>query len=53
MLSISKEHGSEYRELTELNQKFIRTGYFVVKDAGILFLNIKIIPIVAQESQTD
>ena len=36
--------------ITELNPKYIRTGFFVVKNVGKLFLNTKIILMVEQES---
>ena len=42
---------SQIRFTIGLNRKFIRTGFFVVKHVGILFLNIMIILTVAQESQ--
>ena len=35
------------------NPKFIRIGFFVVKNVGILFLNIMTILMEEQESQTD
>ena len=44
---------SQISFITGLNPEFIRTGFFVVKDVGILFLNIMTILIVGQESQTD
>ena len=37
----------------ELNQKFTRTGFFVVNNVGILFRGIMIIPMVAQENQNN
>ena len=39
--------------ITGLNHKLIRTGFFVVKNVGILFLNIMTILMVEQESQTN
>ena len=36
-----------------LNPEFIRIGFFVVKNVGILFLCIMTIPMVGQESQID
>ena len=36
-----------------LNPKFIRNGFSVVKNVGILFRNIMTIPMVGQESQND
>ena len=44
---------SQIKLITELNQLFINTGFFVVKNVGIKFLNIKIIPMVALESQNN
>ena len=44
---------SQISFITGLNPEFIRTGFFVVKDVGILFLNIMTILMVGQESQTD
>jgi hypothetical protein len=41
---------SKIKYITELNQQFIKTGFFVVKNVGMQFLNIIIIPTVAQES---
>ena len=43
----------EINYITGLNLKFIRTGFFVVKNVGILFLNIMIIPMEEQESQNN
>ena len=42
---------SQITFITGLNPKFIRTGFFVVKNVGILFLSIMTIPMVGQESQ--
>ena len=39
--------------ITGLNPKIIRTGFFVVENVGILFLQIVGIPMVEQESQND
>ena len=39
--------------ITGLNPQFMRTGFFVVKNVGILFLNKKNIHMVAQESQSE
>ena len=39
--------------ITELSPLFTKTGFFVVKNVGILFLNIMTILMVEQESQTD
>ncbi len=39
--------------ITGSNPKFIRIGFFVVKNVGILFLNIMTILMVEQESPTD
>tara|TARA_B000000609_G_C23879046_1_gene192145 strand:- start:220 stop:381 length:162 start_codon:yes stop_codon:yes gene_type:complete len=39
--------------ITGLNLKYIKTGSFVVKNVGILFLKIEIIPMVEQESQNN
>ena len=39
--------------ITELNPQFIRTGFFAVKNVGILFLNKIFIPMVEQENQND
>ena len=36
-----------------LNPKFIRNGFSVVKNVGILFRNITTIPMVGQESPND
>ena len=44
---------SQINFITESNPKFIRIGFFVVKNVGILFLNIMTIPMVVQESQND
>ena len=44
---------SQIRFITGLNPEFIRTGFFVAKDVGILFLNIMTILMVGQESQPD
>ena len=44
---------SQIRFITGLNPKFIRTGFSVVRNVGILFLNIMTIPMVGQESQID
>ena len=44
---------SQVSSTTGLNPKFIRTGFFVVKNVGSLFLNIMIIPMEAQESQNN
>ncbi len=44
---------SQIKFITESNRKFIRIGFFVVKNVGILLLNIMTIPMVAQESQID
>ena len=41
---------SQISFITGLNPEFIRTGFFVVKDVGILFLNIMTILMVGQES---
>ena len=41
---------SQVNSTTGLNLKFIRTGFFVVNNVGILFRNKMIIPTVAQES---
>ena len=41
---------SQIKFITELNPLFIKTGFFVVKNVGMLFLNIIIIPTVAQEN---
>ena len=43
---------SRMKSITELNQEFIKTGFFVVKNVGILFLDMMIIPMVAQERLT-
>ena len=45
---ISQEHF-----ITGSNPKFIKNGFFVVKNVGILFLKIMTIPMVGQESQID
>ena len=42
---------SQIKFITELNLKFIWTGFFVVKNVGIAFLKIIIIPMAVQESQ--
>ena len=39
--------------ITGLNPKFIKTGFFVVKNVGILFLDMIIIPMVVQERLTE
>ena len=44
---------SQINYITGSNPKFIRIGFFVVKNVGILFLNIMTILMVGQESQTD
>ena len=44
---------SQINFITGSNPKFIRIGFFVVKNVGILFLNIMTILMVGQESQTD
>ena len=44
---------SQVNFITGLNPKFIRNGFFVVKNVGKLFLSIMIIPMVAQESPND
>ena len=44
---------SQINFITGSNPKFIRIGFFVVKNVGILFLNIMTILMVEQESQTD
>ena len=44
---------SKIKFITGLNPKYIRTGFFVVKNVGILFLLILNIPMVEQESQND
>ena len=44
---------SQINFISGSNPKFIRTGFFVVKNVGISFLNIIIIPMVVQESQID
>ena len=44
---------SQINFITGLNPEFIRTGFFVVKDVGILFLNIMTILMVGQESQNE
>ena len=44
---------SQIKFNTGSNPKFIRIGFFVVKNVGILFLNIMTILMVEQESQTD
>ena len=45
---ISQEHF-----ITGSNPKFIKNGFFVVENVGILFLKIMTIPMVGQESQID
>ena len=44
---------SQINFITGSNPKFIKIGFFVVKDVGILFLNIMTILMEGQESQTD
>ena len=44
---------SQIKFITGSNPKFIRIGFFVVKNVGILFLNIMTIPMVERESQID
>ena len=44
---------SQIKFISGSNPKFIKTGFFVVKNVGILFLNIMTIPMVEQESQID
>ena len=44
---------SQISFITGLNPEFIRTGFFVVKNVGILFLNIMTILMAEQESQHD
>ena len=44
---------SKIKFITGLNPKFIRTGFFVVKNVGILFLHRVSIPMVVQESQNE
>ena len=44
---------SQISFITGSNPEFIRTGFFVVKHVGILFLNIMTTLMVGQESQTD
>ena len=44
---------SKIKFISGLNPKYIRTGFFVVKNVGILFLLILNIPMVEQESQND
>ena len=44
---------SKIKFITGLNPKFIKTGFFVVENVGILFLQIVGIPMVEQESQND
>jgi len=41
---------SQIKFITELNQLIIETGFFVVKNVGLKFLNKVIIPTVEQES---
>ena len=42
---------SQISFITGLNPEFIRTGFFVAKDVGILFLNIMTTAMVERESQ--
>ena len=42
---------SQTKFTIELNQLFIRTGFFAVKNVGILFQKKVIIPMAALESQ--
>ena len=44
---------SQISFITGLNPKFIKTGFFVVKNVGILFLDMIIIPMVVQERLTE
>ncbi len=44
---------SQIKFITELNPTFIRTGFFVVKNVGILFQKIVNIHMVVQENQKD
>ena len=44
---------SQINYITGSNPKFIMIGFFVVKNVGILFLNIMTILMVEQESQPD
>ena len=44
---------SQINYITGSNPKFIRIGFFVVKNVGILFLNIMTIPMVGKEIQID
>ena len=44
---------SQIKFITGWNPKFIKTGSFVVKNVGVLFLKIMTILMVEQESQTD
>ena len=44
---------SQISFITGSNPEFTRTGFFVVKHVGILFLNIMTTLMVGQESQTD
>ena len=44
---------SQIRFITGLNPIFIKTGFFVVKNVGILFLDMIIIPMVVQERLTE
>ena len=44
---------SEINFITELNPLLIGTGFFAVKNVGILFLNKMVIPMAEQESQND
>ncbi len=44
---------SQISFITGSNPNFIRIGFFVVKNVGILFLKIMAIPMVVQESQID
>ena len=42
---------NQVKFITGLNQQFINTGFFVVKNVGILFQNIMDIPMEGQEKQ--
>jgi len=44
---------SQIRFTIGLSPKFIRTGFFVARNVGILFLSIKNILMAEQESQTN
>ena len=44
---------SQINFITGSNPKFIRIGFFVVKNVGILFLNRMVISMVVQESQNN